>query len=106
MSGYKVLKIYSDGSLHSPSISSGVGNVEYKINDITVPLDGCGPLCVFRDLPSAYKNAWGLNTVIVKCHYKKSTYRDIWYKHADGYISSSVNIPKETVLCDEVIIVI
>lgn len=69
--GYKVLHSTFDGRLWSPCAEY---QVEYRIAERTVPMEGFGPLCVFKTFSDAREFVELINELLTvwRCDYEPS----------------------------------
>jgi len=102
--GWKVVRVVK-GRLFSAFC--GMGEVEYKIGELTVPRTGCGPLAVFDCFDAAHSFVRMLTESHVKCQivpckYRLSRFRRMW----DRDICQTLKVlPLGTRLADKVMLV-
>ena len=82
MRGYKVLT----RKRRSCIVGHGQGGLVYPIGEPVIPINGYGPLCVFKDKKNA-KNfvvwcmALEFTSLLVMCEYEPSRRRNVWQPH-------------------------
>ena len=101
--GYKVVSVSRRGRYWSWLKWGSPGSIQYKKNVPVKPYKHYGPLCVYSRLEAAKQRAREIdNNSIFKCFYKPSRKRSVFVP--GGLPNHVANLPKYTVLADEVII--
>ena len=85
MKAYKIVRTTLDGK--RVSFLAGCGEVEYIPGQAAVPVEGNGPLCVFRTLEQChtYLQDWEIPHEIWICDCTRSRAETQWYTTVDGY---------------------
>ena len=103
LTGYKVLSKYRDSVIISRVNAHEFKSVHYPINKEVKPHYGAGPLCVFKTFKAASnfeKTNTYFESLIVKCHYKRSLHKCVWVNGKETV--SYACLPKGTMLADSV----
>jgi hypothetical protein len=105
--GYKVVwtNDIQPGGWSVSNISSGVGDVYYKIGETTGPKKGFGPLCVFETLKDAkkfYKSVGRVSHTLYECEYKPSRCKTVWYVYYGKRVHNQGLLYKGTKLAKSV----
>ncbi len=99
---YKVAVLISTGSFWS--VFAGLGAVQYKRGEVTVPRPYCGPLATFGDLDSANRWSTGLCRVltlqVLPVMIYQSEQTGLWEQ--DGEVFWKGGLPTGTVLAEAV----
>lgn len=115
LKGWKVVRVvrtYEKDRVRSKKhfFSSHHGNLEYKFDEPTMPAEGCGALCVFKDRHSAIgfiQCFGGIEHMALPCMYRPDDHRTIWTRSDKGTITNRKKIytlPAGKALAKEVIL--